>query len=65
MPRKRDETEVETVLRNLIHAIDGVHWSEQYQAVWNLAFMHGLPYEGPSYSDELEAARKLMNGRLQ
>ena len=62
---RADESEVELALRNLVWAIDTVHWSPQYQAVWTYACIHGLKYEGPTYAIELEGARKLLIGRLQ
>ena len=65
MPRLRNESDVEEALRNLIHAIDNVHWSPQYQAVWAYACMHGLDYQGPSYCAELDEARALLSWRLQ
>ena len=65
MPRVRHEGEVEEALRNLVHAIDEVHWSEDYQSVWNYAFMNGFKYQGPTYIRELDKARKLLSWRLQ
>ena len=60
-----EESEIELALRNLVWAIDMVHWSPQYQAVWTYACINGLEYMGPSYAEELEGARKLLMGRLQ
>lgn len=65
MPRERHEGDVEEALRNLIHAIDNVRWSQEYQGVWTFAFMHGLDYQGPNYSSELERARELLSWRAQ
>lgn len=65
MPRERHESDVEEALRNLIHAIDTVQWSQEYQGVWNYALMHGLDYQGPTYNKELAEARELLSWRLQ
>lgn len=49
-------------LGNLIKKLDHVHDSEAYLAHWMAGHVHIGPYQGPTYKDELEAARALLAG---
>lgn len=44
-------------LQGLVNRLDFVHESEEYKGIWTLAHVHGVRYNGPKYSTELETAR--------
>jgi hypothetical protein len=51
---------IEKALRDLVEKLDLIENDPQYLAVWESAFIHGAPYTGPSYVEELEAAKKVL-----
>jgi hypothetical protein len=54
-----DKNPVPTVreaLQALVARLRAVHGSDSYRAVWTLHAMHGGRYDGPTYTDELDAA---------
>lgn len=57
--RRRIST-LEAALRGLVDKLTLVHADERYKAVWTLSMIHGVPYNGPQYKDELEIARKAL-----
>jgi hypothetical protein len=45
----------------LCDRIDEIEGSENYQGLFTLAFVHGLKYEGPDWSDAQKALRELLS----
>ena len=58
--RARDEAVA--VLRALVDRLTGVHESAKYEAVWVFWHSHHGPYTGPTYVDELDRARAVLEG---
>jgi polyhydroxyalkanoate synthesis regulator phasin len=44
-------------LTKLVQKLDIVHADSRYEGVWTIAYLHGQSYTGPTYTDELAAAR--------
>lgn len=59
-PARIRERKLEAVLKALVNKIDAVHDHSEYRYIWEFAFAHGHKYTGPQYTDELDAARELM-----
>jgi hypothetical protein len=47
----------EELLRRLVARLDEVHAHPRYQSVWKVSYLHGNPYDGPTYTAEIDAAR--------
>lgn len=63
LTKERDDLEArlavaEGQLRTLVDAVDRVVKSEAYQSPFVIAAVHGMPYSGPDFKIELDAARK-------
>lgn len=53
-PRLRD------CLEALVNKLEQVHQSDSYQGVAMIAAIHGFVYDGPTYAEELKAAKELL-----
>ena len=51
-------------LKKLIERLDFVHEDPAYLSVWTVNQFHVGPYQGPTYVDELEAARRALEGEM-
>lgn len=47
-------------LRVLIEKLDEVHDNPEYASVWTIWHVHCGDYEGPTYIEELEAAKSVL-----
>lgn len=50
------------VLRQLVKKIEAFTTSPSYRAVFTIARDHGVIYDGPTITEELAAARRLLDG---
>lgn len=48
-------------LEKLVNRLEFVHADEKYKAVWTYAHIHRMPYDGPKYEDELNAAKESLS----
>lgn len=53
--------EMEGALRALVIKLEAVEQSEEYMGVWFIAQLHRGPYEGPTYVDEFNRAKAVLN----
>jgi len=57
----RDERDrLRNALLDLVNTLRMIHADRRYQAVWELAIAHGVPYTGPTYDRALNAAIKVL-----
>lgn len=54
--------ELREALATLVDKLDAVHADERLRAVWTVSQMHIGAYAGPTYTDELAAARAALTG---
>jgi hypothetical protein len=52
---------LETAARALIAKLDAVHSNASWQGAMVTAYLHGHRYDGPTYSEELEALRNAVD----
>ncbi len=57
--------QLETALRVLVDKLDVVHNSDDYMQVCGIAQVHVGPYNGPTYIEELERAKQVLEGGAQ
>jgi hypothetical protein len=55
------EAVAQRLLRNLVESLDRTHDDPRYWLVWSIAQSHAGPYRGPTYTDELIAAREYLD----
>jgi len=44
----------------LVKKLELIEKDPRYEAVWTSAFVHGIKYTGPTYIDEMIAAKKVL-----
>ena len=49
------------VLGTLVRKLDAIHEDPRYKAVWESFMLHGGRYTEPTYTEELERARAVLN----
>lgn len=54
--------ELREALKTLVDKLDAVHADERFRGVWTVSQMHIGAYAGPTYTDELAAARAALTG---
>jgi len=54
---------LEDAVRKFSKKLDEIHADEQYKAVWTLAMVHGLTYQGPTYKDEYASLKRIMESK--
>ena len=54
------EKELTDALRAITQKLLEVHEHPAYQAVWQLAMIHGMTYKGPQYETELKQALEVL-----
>jgi len=52
--------ELEAALKNLVDKLTEVENNSEYKGIWTVAYVHGIQYAGPSYAEELSAARLVL-----
>lgn len=62
-PRSSHPTpgKLETAARTLLDRMDVIHAHPLYRRVWELAQLHGGPYEGPKYQEQVKALREALS----
>lgn len=50
-------------LQKLVTRLEFVHSSSAYKSVWTISQIHVGPYQGPSYADELKAAKDVLTAK--
>lgn len=53
-------SDIRIALQKLVARLDEVHRHPAYGSVWAVHQMHCGPYEGPTYTHELELARAVL-----
>lgn len=53
---------LEGALEALVNRLDFIHEDGQFKSVWVLSYIHGAPYTGPTYVNELARARAALAG---
>jgi len=55
-------TEIEHAARALRDRLKAIHDDPVYQSVWTVNQIHTGPYKGPTYTAELEALDRALDG---
>jgi len=53
---------LEAALKALVEQLEEVHADKRYQSVWQMFYIHGGVYQGPSYANELKQAEAALSG---
>jgi hypothetical protein len=54
-PRREAMERVCKMARGLVERLKVVHEDDRYKAVWQMYYIHGAVYQGPTYTEELAA----------
>jgi len=60
---ERERDALREALGGLVARLDEIHGDSRFQSVWMMAEVHGNPYTGPTYENELNAARAALEAR--
>lgn len=47
-------------MRDLVHRLDDIEQHQSYKAVWSIAWVHGIKYDGPNWSEPLKQCKELL-----
>ena len=62
---RAENKRLELALAALCNKLDAVHADEKYASVWFVSQLHQGPYGGPTYTEELVAAKAALAGKEQ